>query len=666
MAGPSKGINKPKKVKSKDSKTKENKLGTFIKNSSTKLRKTFDVFNNKNHENQYATLESLQDDDDNDDDNKSDGSSVIEYNDYDDETPQDRKKRKHNEVVMVDDYDDDDGQDNDQDNEDRNDDLVLVDDEDDEENTSSVMEVQKGGKEEEGKEEGKEEKPKTGNDLDDNDDFISLKFLDSDEDDDNENENGELDNEEDAYSMDENETDLNLNSKTIKNDVPWIKNHDHSTQKEIADWLTLEIKDFIAYISPSREEIELRNNTVRRLRDSITSFWKDCEVHVFGSYATDLYLPGSDIDMVIVSQYGGYDSRNSLYSLASFLKKEQLATNVEVIAKAKVPIIKFTEAYSNIHIDVSFERTNGIDAARTIRSWLSETPGLREIVLIVKQFLSARKLNNVHVGGLGGYSIICLVYSFLQLHPRLSTGNISPYENLGVLLIEFFELYGKNFGYDNVAICVETDNVCYLNKKYYPDLQGRNPFTLSIQDPSDPSNNISRGSFNIRDIKKAFAGAYELLTNGCYDLESATFKQRIGKSILGNVVKYRGKERDFKDERELVINEALHEDSASIISGATAATTGGIIGTKTYFTEQDVTSSDDEIKSQPNSNLQKVSKNAKTSKLPKQNVDKLMGIDDETSDDDESIPVIKKKTSTSSLSKDDRRDFWLNKGKSLT
>lgn len=605
MSGSGKGITKPKKVSSKNNKAKENKLGKFIKNSSTKIKKSFDIFNNKNHENQYATLENISDEHDED------------YND--------RKKMK-NEVISVDDYSDE-----------NNDyELNLVSDESDNErnNSKDVVEILDEKKIRNEKE---NEKPKTGNDLDDNNDFISLNFSDSD--DDNNSGGSELDNEEDAYSMDENETDMNLNGKTVKNDVPWIKNHDHSTQKEIADWLTLEIKDFIAYISPSKEEIELRNTTVRKLRESITSLWPDCEVHVFGSYATDLYLPGSDIDMVIVSEHKQYDTRNALYSLSSHLKRERLANNVEVIAKAKVPIIKFTESTSNIHIDVSFERTNGIDAARTIRSWLSETPGLREIVLIVKQFLAARKLNNVHVGGLGGYSIICLVYSFLQLHPRLSTGNISPYENLGVLLIEFFELYGKNFGYDNVAICVEQDNVCYLNKKYYPDLQGRAAFALAIQDPSDPTNNISRGSFNIRDIKKAFAGAYELLTNGCYDLESATYKQRIGKSILGNVVRYRGKERDFNDERSLVINEALQSDSASIVS-------------KVYYSEQSVTSSDDESGAIPYNDGK-----------PHQDVEKLMGLADESSD--EEVTEIKKKDSSSSLSKDAKRDFWLNKGKPL-
>lgn len=108
-----------------------------------------------------------------------------------------------------------------------------------------------------------------------------------------------------------------------------------------------------------------------------------------------------------------------------------MATEVEVIAHAKVPIIKFVDPKSRLHIDVSFERTNGIDAAKRIRRWLVSTPGLRELVLVVKQFLRTRRLNNVHVGGLGGYATIIMCYHFLRLHPKITTDAMSALDNLG-------------------------------------------------------------------------------------------------------------------------------------------------------------------------------------------------------------------------------------------
>lgn len=401
------------------------------------------------------------------------------------------------------------------------------------------------------------------NSLEGNDDFIAFSdsslASDSDEMKDLHLENRQ---EEPQIGKDKVNISPNSTSTTItSSDYPWTINHDHSKETEIADWLTLEIHDFVKYISPSKEEIKARNVTISKLRQAVKSLWPDADLHVFGSYATDLYLPGSDIDCVVNSEGGDKQTRTCLYKLAQHLKNEHIATEIEVIAKTRVPIIKFVEPETRIHIDVSFERTNGLEAAKLIRGWLEETPGLRELVLIVKQFLHSRRLNNVHTGGLGGFSIICLVYSFLHLHPRIITKEIDPLENLGVLLIDFFELYGKNFGYDDVAISLIGGKPVYFSKLDWKELHPiRNPFSLAIQDPGDKTNNISRGSFNIRDIKKAFAGAFDLLTNRCFELDSAPFIKRKGQSILGNVIKYKGKQRDFKDERNLVLNKAIVEN----------------------------------------------------------------------------------------------------------
>lgn len=150
---------------------------------------------------------------------------------------------------------------------------------------------------------------------------------------------------------------------------------------------------------------------------------------------------------------------------------------------------------------------NGLEAAKLIREWLSDSPGLRELVLVIKQFLHSRRLNNVHTGGLGGFTVICLVYSFLNMHPRIKSNDIDAPDNLGVLLIDFFELYGKNFGYDDVAISNSDGYPSYIPKSYWKTLEpSRGRFSLAIQDPGDPNNNISRGSFNMKDIKRHLLG----------------------------------------------------------------------------------------------------------------------------------------------------------------
>ena len=135
------------------------------------------------------------------------------------------------------------------------------------------------------------------NKLANNDDFIPFSASSEDEDEDDE---GPLN----PTINDYGETLANRYEYTSSVNVhhPWILNHDHTEQRSISAWLTTEIIDFVSYISPSKDEIHTRNRTLARLRKAVSEQWKDASLHVFGSYATDLYLPGSDIDCAVISR----------------------------------------------------------------------------------------------------------------------------------------------------------------------------------------------------------------------------------------------------------------------------------------------------------------------------------------------------------------------------
>ena len=201
----------------------------------------------------------------------------------------------------------------------------------------------------------------------------------------------------------------------------------------------------------------------------------------------------------------------------------------------------------------------------------------------------------------------------------------------------------------------------------------RTSFALAIQDPGDKENNISRGSFNIRDVKKAFAGAFDLLTNRCFELDAATFKDRVGKSILGNVIKYRGKQRDFKDERDLVVNRAIAENEKYHRKR-------GRIVHQEVFTDASDGEKEDDIYTvaEPAKKKSKKAKKAKKAKKdPKpstKTMESLMGL--EESDDDgydpsnEAPATLVSEDSKSDIRKKSvdaqtRRDYWLSKGQAL-
>jgi non-canonical poly(A) RNA polymerase PAPD5/7 len=117
-----------------------------------------------------------------------------------------------------------------------------------------------------------------------------------------------------------------------------------------------EIIDFCAFVSPTREEEALRAALVARVTALIHSLWPRAEVATFGSMATALYLPTSDIDMVVM---GVSTDRSSFKRLEQALRDSQTTSYLEAILSARVPIVKFTDLQTGIAFDISI----GVDGA---------------------------------------------------------------------------------------------------------------------------------------------------------------------------------------------------------------------------------------------------------------------------------------------------------------
>ena len=185
-----------------------------------------------------------------------------------------------------------------------------------------------------------------------------------------------------------------------------------------------------------------------------------------------------------------------------------------------------------LNVDISLNQTNGVSAGNIINQYLDVLPGSRELVLVVKAFLSQRSMNEVYTGGLGSYSVICMVISFLQVnvhlefvdipltdfqvHPKLRNSELNPLENLGTLLLEFFELYGRNFNYDEVGITIRRGGG-YFSKRRRGWIMNNQTFLLSIEDPQDRDNDISKSSFGIRQVKATLSGAYDMLQQRLFE-----------------------------------------------------------------------------------------------------------------------------------------------------
>ncbi|CAG5119318.1 unnamed protein product [Candidula unifasciata] len=297
-----------------------------------------------------------------------------------------------------------------------------------------------------------------------------------------------------------------------------------------------EIIDFYEYMSPQAQEANMRHDVVERLRSVIEDLWPDAKVEVFGSFRTGLYLPTSDIDLVV---FGKWDSQ-PLFTLQEALLKRNLAdaSSIKVLDKASVPIVKLTDLKTEVKVDVSFNMDNnqnyGVESAQLIQKYLEKYDCLKYLVLVLKQFLLQRDLNEVFTGGISSYSLTLLAISFLQLHPREDA--IRPNPNFGVLLIEFFELYGRNFNYLKTAIRIKNDGAYLPKEEVSKEMEnGYRPSLLCIEDPLKAGNDIGRSSYGFMSVKNAFEYAYLVLNHAVSP--SNLHIIRDDQSILGRIIR---------------------------------------------------------------------------------------------------------------------------------
>ncbi|KAK6934257.1 polymerase, nucleotidyl transferase domain [Dillenia turbinata] len=323
-----------------------------------------------------------------------------------------------------------------------------------------------------------------------------------------------------------------------------------------------EIVEFCDFLSPPPEELASRNSAVERVFDVIKYIWPYCKVEVFGSFKTGLYLPSSDIDVVILNSNINTPQKG-LQALSRALSQRSIARKIQAISRARVPTVKFIEKKSEVSFDISFDMENGPKAAEFIKDVVSKFPPSRPLCLILKVFLQQRELNeliylsslpihlvdylNILAGVFWWNWFLCSINHdnsnaaetrmYSELYKDLRECQAKLEHNLGVLLMflllerYLFDFYGRKLNTTNVGVSCNGAGTFFLKKNKGFENKGR-PCIISIEDPQAPENDIGRNSFNYFQSRSAFAMAFSTLTNA---------RTIIGlgpkRSILGTIIR---------------------------------------------------------------------------------------------------------------------------------
>jgi len=263
---------------------------------------------------------------------------------------------------------------------------------------------------------------------------------------------------------------------------------DSDLSRQDRQQLSRELNHMATYLgayADARRPLQCR--VLEKLEKTITTLWPDAQMHVYGSYLTGLSIPTSDIDVVITNvpkpsiKYGQV---NHLQQLASKLDGEKFVTGLQSLVSATIPIIKLvTNPFSIesnelktidecdgpekgkfggdmavIKVDISFDLPEGshrgLRSSALVQYLCSRMAPLKKLVLVLKQLLLQRGLNDAYTGGLSSYCLTIMAAAVLQryhlhnlsLAQAPSNSSISEYTpELGSLLVSFFETYGTKF-----------------------------------------------------------------------------------------------------------------------------------------------------------------------------------------------------------------------------
>ena len=262
----------------------------------------------------------------------------------------------------------------------------------------------------------------------------------------------------------------------------------------IVKCLQKDLEDYQQYIqSEIEKKREKINDIITQLQSVVNEIDQNYTVHLYGSYSTGLCLPWSDIDTVIISNDGKYDT-NFLSKLNGKLAKKEWVKDQNFIDRATIPIIKLiSKDEYNFHIDISMSSENHF--------------GLKTVTL-VNDYL--------YKGGLSSYGLILMVVSFIQSEIDSDKYNENSPTLIGETFLNVLGHYGIFFDYNNyVIITYPIREKNFQNDKDITYQFIPNTHELIIVDPLNKQNNVAKSTFQFMNIKMGFLIAFMVAKEDC-------------------------------------------------------------------------------------------------------------------------------------------------------
>ena len=286
------------------------------------------------------------------------------------------------------------------------------------------------------------------------------------------------------------------------------------SREYITKQLQIDLIDFRDYVHSSVDQSQpVLEKLTSLINKYVTeSLGSDYNIKVYGSRATKLCLPLSDIDIVISCP--NFKSYSPLFTLYQYLQNQNFYLKINYIGSTQVPLIKIVtkNEYNNLSLDISLEDAKhyGVECVNYIKNMMQKYEILTPMTLAVKNILLKATLNDPYKGGLSSYGVILLILNFINIEKE--KGNDISINNLGNLFYDFLHYYGEIFEPRNGIIDINNINDKSIFNRYQYQIRNGD---LVIVDPLNINNNVGKNTRQFGNIKLAFRIGFITAKENC-------------------------------------------------------------------------------------------------------------------------------------------------------
>ncbi|KAJ7184006.1 hypothetical protein O6H91_Y539800 [Diphasiastrum complanatum] len=322
--------------------------------------------------------------------------------------------------------------------------------------------------------------------------------------------------------------------------------------------LHTEILDFARTARPSPDAQACAEAAIECVREGVKQLWPGADIEVFGSFATGLCLPHSDIDIVVMNASpseilestlaGGKPAAILIRKLAAALREKDWCYSVITIHTASMPVIKLRcnppegkvadrILRSSVAVDITIDEKscvtggkgkkvmipkaeatksihNGVSTRKYVIERLQQIPALAPLVLLMKSYLHHRGLNDVYTGGLGSFSLTLMLVFYLEQIPLCGNSESCvtiPVTSSALILqlillrrMRFLHIFGTEIELSQVRIVLKVKKA--VREAFFHHEMDTPPVSLWIDDPFHPGANVGAGSFAMQHVQVGYLG----------------------------------------------------------------------------------------------------------------------------------------------------------------